>query len=141
MCYFTWKLMLASNILWLTVALFLGKIFGYTLFIVKFIVTSKNFIYTFRIFSTTIYFILIIFILFAFYLTFVLNKTRNELKRPKTNQNEPKPAETTRNQSKRSPKNCETTRDDPKISKLGKSGIFTSFCFLNFEPKCSNLDI
>ena len=64
-------------------------------FIVKFIVTSKNFIYTFCIFSTIIYFILIIFILFAFYLTFVLTKTWNEPKRPKTNQNEPKPAEAT----------------------------------------------
>ena len=129
MCYFTWKLLLASNILWLTVALFLGKILGYTLFIVKFIVTSKNFICTFRIFSTTIYFILFIFILFAFYLTFVLTKTRNEPKRPKTNQNEPKPAEATWNQSKRPPKNCETTRDDPKFHNWGNLEFLLAFVF------------
>ena len=49
----------------------------------------------------------------------VLSKTRNEPKRPKTSQKEPKLNKTTQNHPKR-PKQI---RKQPKISKLEKSGI------------------
>ena len=60
---------------------------------------------------------------------FVLTKTRNEPKLPKTTQNESKPAETSR---KKTPKRPTTTQN----FKIGKILIFcSSFCFPNIERK------
>ena len=63
-----------------------------------------------------------------------LTKTENEPKRPKTNQNKPKPVKTTS-------KKCKTTQDHPKFQNLGNLEYSTSFYFSNFGPKCSKFGI
>ena len=72
--------------------------------------------------------------------------TQAYLRKPETSQSGPKPAKTRRNQTKRtktSPNNLKLQNDPkrPKISKLGKSGIFFKLSFFKYRPEFPNLGI
>ena len=59
-------------------------------------------------------------------------------------QDEPKPIEISRNEPKTAKKTLrkyETATNDLKFQNWGNLGLSTIFHYLNFEPKCPNLDI
>ena len=70
----------------------------------------------------------------------VLTNTQNDLKLPKTSQNESKPVKETKIYRK-DPENCETIQNNTQFQICGNLEFSTSFCFSNFDPKCPNLGI